>query len=217
LWLLLLAVSSSLAMMLIGQRSGDLQWQLGSATQTALLILSLILIFGLGKGNPKSFGFAKPDSLQVFSCAGWGVLLGVGVSIATTLTGGENAMPDYRMSLVQQILFVWLWASMCEEIFLRGLIQSYLSPLGSRRVNIFNLRISLPVFVSAVLFGLMHLGLLGTGVQTAVVFVVVIFSFGLGLVAGYYRERSGSLLPAVLVHMFGNIGGSLAAWLHLGS
>lgn len=44
------------------------------------------------------------------------------------------------------------------------------------------------------------------------VLITVFFAFVLGLVAGYQRERTGSLVPAIMVHMFANVGGSLASY-----
>ena len=35
----------------------------------------------------------------------------------------------------------------------------------------------------------------------------------LGLVAGYYRQQTQSLLPAIIVHALFNIGGTLPGWL----
>jgi len=216
LWFLILAVSSSLAMLIAGSGSGPPTWQVGLVTHTAMLLLSLLLMFWLGRGSLKSFGFARPNSLGLLTSAVWGLILGAGVTIGVALIGGAAAMPDHSMPIPQQILFVWLWASLCEEIFLRGLIQSNLHPLASRGVKVFGTRFSLPVIISALLFGLMHLGLVTTRMQLSVVLIVVIFSLGLGIAAGYYRERSLSLIPAVLVHVFGNIGGSLVEWMHLG-
>lgn len=213
LWILVLMVSSALAMLVVGQSEGAPTWQVGLVTHTVMLLMSLLLMLWLGRGSLKSYGVTKPDSFKLLSCAGWGLVLGIGVTITAALIGGQAALPDSRMSILQQILFVWIWASICEEFFLRGLIQSYLQPFASRSINIRNIKFTLPVIVSALLFGLMHLGLLSTGAQPVVVLVVVVFAFGIGIAAGYYRERSLSLMPAVLVHVFGNIGGSLAEWL----
>jgi membrane protease YdiL (CAAX protease family) len=35
----------------------------------------------------------------------------------------------------------------------------------------------------------------------------------LGLVAGYHRQETGSLVPAILVHALFNVGGTLPGWL----
>jgi membrane protease YdiL (CAAX protease family) len=46
-----------------------------------------------------------------------------------------------------------------------------------------------------------------TDVVTGV--AIVIFSTSLGFLAGIVRERTGSLLPAIAVHLAGNAGGIL--------
>jgi membrane protease YdiL (CAAX protease family) len=51
--------------------------------------------------------------------------------------------------------------------------------------------------------------------------LVIVFLAGLlGLIAGYYREKTGSLIPAILIHAFFDIGGTLpiwiSVWLHQG-
>jgi membrane protease YdiL (CAAX protease family) len=35
----------------------------------------------------------------------------------------------------------------------------------------------------------------------------------LGIVAGYNREKTGSLIPAIIIHALFNIGGMLPMWL----
>ncbi len=51
---------------------------------------------------------------------------------------------------------------------------------------------------------------LGISIDKLTVFNIVFFGFILGLFAGYYRERSGSIIPAIIVHILFNIGGTLA-------
>ena len=95
---------------------------------------------------------------------------------------------------------------------MRGLIQGALDAWKNVGITLFGRHLSLPVLVGAVAFGLMHIALSTMGAGTGQVIVTVLFAFLLGLVAGYYRETSGSLLPAIIVHMSGNIGGSLAGF-----
>jgi membrane protease YdiL (CAAX protease family) len=47
------------------------------------------------------------------------------------------------------------------------------------------------------------------GLAAVPIILVVVF---LGLVAARYRERTGSLLPAIIVHALFNIGGTLPLW-----
>jgi membrane protease YdiL (CAAX protease family) len=66
------------------------------------------------------------------------------------------------------------------------------------------------VLTGAAAFSAMHLVLLKRmGAKAAPVLVV---TFVLGCIAGVYRETTGSLIPAVLVHMLFNVGGAVPVW-----
>jgi membrane protease YdiL (CAAX protease family) len=67
------------------------------------------------------------------------------------------------------------------------------------------------VIISGLFFGAMHVVLIPFMGPAA--FPLIVLAVFLGLVAGYYRERTGSLLPAIIVHSLFNIGGSLPIWL----
>ncbi len=46
-----------------------------------------------------------------------------------------------------------------------------------------------------------------SGADLKTIIIILLFTFSLGLLAGHLRSRSGSLLPAIGVHMLANIGG----------
>jgi len=102
------------------------------------------------------------------------------------------------------VLTVWIIASTCEEVFYRGLIQGFLEPLKERGFRIFKVRVSLPAAASAVLFGLGHFCLLGMA-GLPFVLVIVLSCTATGFVCAYFREKTGSLVPAVAAHMTANI------------
>jgi membrane protease YdiL (CAAX protease family) len=56
-------------------------------------------------------------------------------------------------------------------------------------------------------FGFMHFVLIKSMGPAAI--PVILLAVVLGLVAARYRERTGSLLPAIIVHALFNIGGML--------
>jgi membrane protease YdiL (CAAX protease family) len=97
-------------------------------------------------------------------------------------------------------------------VLTRGLVQGFLEPLKDYGLRVFRLRLSIPVIVGAVFFGLMHLALLSTGADAAAVVTIALFAVVLGLIAGYYRESTGSLWPAILVHFLFNVWGSAVDW-----
>ena len=185
----------------------------GLLMQTGLLVFSLLAMLILGKGRLTGFGFAMPQQAQWMSVifAGFGVGLAAAAIISIASTGKSPL--DMQFSPLQTVLMIWVYASTCEEVFTRGLIQSFLVPLADRGINVWRRRLSLPVLVSAAIFGLMHLSLLTMGSPILSVLLIVIFAFVLGLMAGYQRERTTSLLPAVLLHSLFNISGSLVGWI----
>lgn len=139
---------------------------------------------------------------------------GCSPSLRAVLAPGEakDVSSFLGLSRVQEILFVWVYASVSEEVLARGLLQSLLRPLARVRLPIGGGRhLSFPVVLSAAFFGCMHV-VLSDVLGSAVVAVIVLTTL-LGLVAGYYRERTGGLVPAIIVHSLFNIGGSLPNWL----
>ena len=62
-------------------------------------------------------------------------------------------------------------------------------------------------------FGLAHLILITTGVGALFLLRVVLFTFTLGLVAGYYQEKYDNTIYAIIVHMAGNSVAVLAVFM----
>jgi membrane protease YdiL (CAAX protease family) len=104
-----------------------------------------------------------------------------------------------------------LYASIAEEFLFRGFLLNLLKPLENNRVLVIKRKVSLPVILSAVAFGLAHLILLTTGVGLFFLIRVIIFTIGLGLIAGYYQEKYNNHSYAIIVHMTGNSLAVIAA------
>jgi membrane protease YdiL (CAAX protease family) len=183
----------------------------GEISQVSLLILSMIFIFVLPGDGRKTYGFrgvgvgqlVKPVALAVLVSVLF-FILNFFVILIVGMPSAEGSSPIAGKSLLNFFLTVVILASICEEIFNRGLVQGFLSPLREHGFKLFRQHISLPVSISGLLFGLGHLCLL-TSMELRMVILIVISATFLGLVAGYYREKTGSLLPAVAVHMTFNI------------
>jgi len=180
-------------------------------SQTVFFILSLALIFFLPGEKKSTYGLRgvrtgqliKPVVVAIGVCLLFFFLTAV-VMVVTGPPGGGPGGPAANKGLLNFILTVVIIASICEEVFSRGLIQGFLSPLKEHGFTLSKTRISLPVTICALLFGLGHLCLLGA-MDTRIVVPIVISSTVLGCIAGYYREKTGSLLPAIAVHMTFNI------------
>ena len=63
------------------------------------------------------------------------------------------------------------------------------------------------MLVSAVTFSLAHLILLVSGVEALFMIRMLVFTFALGLIAGYYQEKYDNHAFAIIVHMAGNLMG----------
>ena len=187
----------------------------GALFHTVMLIFSLLFIGIFGRLKFKEYGFRLPGSFRPIPGIITGILLGaVATILAVLLPGeGEQNMPGQDMSFFEVILFIWIYASLAEEVLCRGLIQGYLNPFNNYRLTLLSVKLSLPVITGALFFALMHLALLTTGVSIWPVVIIVIFALLLGLMAGYQLERTSSLLSAVLIHMSFNMGGSIAEFL----
>ena len=184
----------------------------GEITQTAFLVFSIILILILRRSN-LSFGFKvaglRPIIKSVLVSIPAVFLFFIITSIMAVITGispDQQQASDIGKSAVNFLITVVLIASICEEIFYRGFLYGFLEPLKKHGFQLFRAFISLPVIICALLFGFGHLCLLSM-MSIVVVAGIVISATILGFIAGYYREKTGSLIPAIAAHMTFNIIG----------
>lgn len=197
---LLVLIASSLIVSITG---------ISRLMHAGMFFVSFILILLLSKGKISEYGFKITDNLRLKQTIIVGFVAGL-IITGSALVLPINAPPGVEdFSFLQAVIFVWIYASIAEEVLTRGLIFGYLSPLKGYSFLILKLRISLPVLVAALFFGTMHLGLLMTGLDSFSVWVIVVSGFIMGVIAGYYREKTESIIPAIIVHMLFNISGSI--------
>lgn len=186
-------------------------------TQGLELALSLLAIVIFGKAKFSEYGFCLPKANPQSDKGKYGW---IGVSLLAPLLGicatplilglGGGGNPLVRsLSIPQIVLFVWIFSSIIEEIFTRGFLQSHLSALSGKSIKLLFFKIELPVLISALFFGCMHFVLFLSGVDAITVAVTFVFTFSIGLMAGTLRAGTGSLLPAITVHILANIGGMI--------
>ena len=179
-------------------------------THTVMLVLSVAAMWLLSKGQLGLYGITRGTYKFNPRIVMW-VLPTVVLSIASTIAspGGQGTGGPFEFTKTQIVVFIWIYASISEELLTRGLLQTLLG--GNARVGAGAPRkLSMPVIVSALFFGAMHLVLIKS-IGPAAVLVILLAVF-LGFVAAHYRERTGSLLPAIIVHVLFNIGGTLPLW-----
>ena len=181
---------------------------IGAVTHTTMWVISLLLSLLFTRGHLACHGYSlsgyrfKPRILL------WALPMAT-VSTLGFLLAGPQQMTVAWHSCIKDILFVWIYASICEELLTRGLLQSLLAPLRAFGIAFGKKRfLSLPVLFSGIFFGMMHIVAVPKMGPA-----VLVFTTFCGLVAAYYREKTGSLVPAVIIHSLFNIGGVLPAWL----
>ena len=179
-------------------------------THTVMFVLSIAAMWLLSKGRLDLYGITTGTYQFSPHIVMWVLPTGV-LSLASTIAspGGQRTGFPIELTKYQIIVFVWVYASICEELLTRGLLQMLLGG-NSRDGAGAPRKLSMPVIVSALFFGAMHLVLVKSmGLAAVPVILLTVF---LGLVAARYRERTGSLLPAIIVHALFNIGGTLPLW-----
>lgn len=179
-------------------------------THSVMLGLSLAIVGAFYRGRFSHFGFTRGTYRFRPAILLWAVPTAV-LSLPYALA------PQHPESMgvlggrteLQLVLFVWIYASVCEEVLTRGLLQTLIaSSLGRPSAAA---RFSIPVVVSALFFGAMHLVLIGRMGAAAV--APIVLATLLGFLAARYREATGSLIPAILVHALFNVGGMLPGWI----
>ena len=180
-------------------------------THSSLLFLSIVAICLLQKyvkyriSIPKFKTLLKPIGLGILVS----LLSAVVMSITLVLSNGSNSpkMPTSNLSLIQIIIFVFIYASIAEEMLFRGFLLNILKPLKEKGVSMFKRKISFAVILSALMFGFFHVIPFNSDKTIIYTTGMVIVPILLGIVAGYYQEKYDNNAYAIIVHMSGNLMG----------
>lgn len=113
------------------------------------------------------------------------------------LTGAASAvspLPAGGLDLIVRFLVLCLMPAICEELLFRGAIQGLMRPCGSAAA----------IFAPALLFALLHSEL-----------SQILTAFVCGIFLGWLTERTGSVLPGMLLHFLNNCLAFLNIYLRL--
>ncbi|MCD6246028.1 CPBP family intramembrane metalloprotease [candidate division WOR-3 bacterium] len=179
----------------------------GVGSQFGILIISILLIFLFSRKQIIKFNISKLKIRQLIYPIGLTVLLSILIYLFSMIVGNENHPSATSMSVLQQLIFIVFFASLSEELLFRGFLQNMLEPIRSCGINISNIRLSLPVIISGVLFGIMHFALVSTGASFSLVIQIVVFAMLLGMIAGFFQEKHNNFTFAFIVHMTANLSG----------
>jgi CAAX amino terminal protease family. len=162
---------------------------------TLLVTLFLMFLLAQSLASIAEFGFRIPHSRYLAVATVFGLGLGMAVTFLGHLFPSKPPFDVSHFAPWMIGLYFIIGSSIQEEIIFRGLIQSTLERRWVITFPVFGGSLSGAVVFTALLFGIIHLG---------VGAVVTIGALVLGLVAGELRRRSTSLLPAIVVHALFN-------------
>ena len=129
---------------------------------------------------PWSPGFCLPVFLGVANLAN---LAGALINRLTGSPATSERLPSGGPELLMQFLALCVMPAIAEELLVRGAFQGLMRPCGSAAA----------IFAPALLFGVLHLDL-AQGLT----------AFACGVFLGWLAERSGSILPGMLLHLVNN-------------
>lgn len=162
------------------------------------LAVASLLIYAVSRrtGSFSPFGFRLCPSRYLAAAFLLGVPIGWTLTILVNRLGSGHPSSGMALAPWMTIVYFFVGAPIQEEIIFRGLLQTTLARQLPETLPFLNTSFSYAAIVVALLFGLIHLEVHPATAGAA---------FVLGLLAGELRHRSGSLLPAILVHTVFNI------------
>jgi membrane protease YdiL (CAAX protease family) len=133
----------------------------------------------------------SPALVAYATCIFSGIALAIAVGAASQFAGEEKKLPiqqlfDTRSNVLWLAAFGVAFAPLIEETFFRG----FLYPVLARKWGI-----PAGIFITGLLFGLMHAAQLWGGFAQIALLIFV------GIVLTFARARSGSVLASYLIHV----------------
>jgi len=156
----------------------------------AVTILLIKLLSGRAGGFAQ-FGFRFCDYRYIAAAIMFGVPIAWALTILVNRLSLGSPPPQVSFRPWMTFLYFVVGAAIQEEIIFRGLLQTTLARQFPATLSFFGTSLSYAAIIVALLFGLIHL---------EVNLITAGAAFVLGLFSGELRDRSGSLLPSILVH-----------------
>jgi membrane protease YdiL (CAAX protease family) len=171
--------------------------------KTTLVLVALIgwKLLGRSKGE---MGWRRADWWNR-SYPVWFVIAAVSMmagSVVAIFLGVRHPVAS-QMGFLQIVLVVWILSSFSEEVYVRGLVQSWVADRDD--ANGINSAFEPSIVSSALLFGSMHVPLIWSPIGVKGGLVIVLATLGVGFGCAALRARTGSLWPAIACHVFGNV------------
>jgi hypothetical protein len=189
--------------------STEMAW-LEMVQHAVSLLIALVLIAWLSRGNVSEYGLKWPKNGHYLPAALlWGAAFGLIMTVVDYFPQILKRMPppgNFGLtpgSIVAWLLFEGVVVGPTEEIPFRGLLQTFLMQRTSGRVRFWKYDMHVAGVVLALLFAVAHV----TSFWTESLSMAIgqqIYAFALGILYAYWREKSGSVLAPVIGHNVGD-------------
>jgi membrane protease YdiL (CAAX protease family) len=162
---------------------------------SASIIVGTILILSRISGSSFESIFLKKGKLKlglILGFAGFFFFALTAIPAAQSLFQGQNLSLDKVIAWMPWILPIVVMNGIREELLYRGLfLKKFMPKLGTKTSN----------FLQAIIFSLSHsVAGLGLSAYTPYIWVLVVFTFSLGLIWGYIMQRTNSIIGSTLFH-----------------
>lgn len=162
------------------------------------ILLAFLLIFLLSEGSWGRYGFVvRGKDLMLKESLLWGIGFALLTLIKTLLSPLSALTP---INLTGSLLLEWGYIPIVEEIFFRGLIQTFLLERLEGEVVFHAWKIHKGTLWAAILYSGWHFinFVIFGGLFFTLILLVMVFL--LGLVQGYIYQQSRSLVGPMLIH-----------------
>jgi membrane protease YdiL (CAAX protease family) len=200
------------------------QWLSISIAETFELIIALIGIAVARRLLTNAdFGLRWPPRRTYLGWAAfWGLAFALIMLIAdhwpSLIALNPPPVPEVvtPLNVAGWLGFELLWVGICEETLFRGLLLGVLTALSPSKIRIWGTEISTAGITIALLFALAHAANFATR-PFYEAFAQQLYAIALGIIYAWLRERSKSLVPAIVAHSLSDFGETALVFLLVGT
>jgi membrane protease YdiL (CAAX protease family) len=120
-----------------------------------------------------------------------------------------------RPANIEWLLFMMIMPGLSEELIFRGVFQSLLNRSFGKQWNLWGAKIGFGLILTSLIFGIEHFQMVNKAGIIHFNGPLYLPPFYIGFALGWIRERSGSLLPCIIVHNLINVLPVIAGYLLL--
>jgi membrane protease YdiL (CAAX protease family) len=173
------------------------------ALKTGMILVALV-VWALLRRPFREMGWRRPDWRNRAHLVWLGVAI-VTMMVTATVSVLLGALHPLAMqfTFLQLVVVIWFLSSFSEEIYVRGLVQSWVADRDDPGAAI----LSPAIVCSAALLAAMHVPLIWSAAGLKGGLTTVIAMLFLGWACAALRARSGSLWSAIAAHVIGNVAG----------